>query len=119
MEERPTILVVEDCDSTRLILDHALRGAGFNTSCVPSVQEALLSLRNLVPMAAVVDAILKDDSGFTVCRTLRTDARFSKVKIILTSGVAEVQHQARSFQGAFDVFMDKPFSLRVMVEHLR
>lgn len=115
----PKVLVVDDAESTRLILEHAFRGAGYEAVSVGSVQEALILLRRSPPAVAVIDAVLRDDSGFAICRMLRTEPGFAATRIILISGAPEVQLKAKSFAGAYDVYLDKPFSLRVIVDHLR
>lgn len=115
----PSVLVVDDAESTRLILEHAFRGAGYEAVSVGSVQDALIALRRTVPAVAVIDAVLRDDSGFAICRTLRTEPAFAATRIIVISGSPEVQMKAKSFPGAYDIYLDKPFSLRVIVDHLR
>ncbi len=117
--DAPRILIVDDAEPTRLILEHAFKGTGYDARSAGSASEARSLLRDFVPAVAVVDAILKEGSGYDVCRLLRTAPVYAATKIILISGVPEVQHEARKFPGAYDLFLDKPFSLRVLVEHLR
>lgn len=115
----PSVLIVDDSATTRQILALTLRNAGFLPLTVTSVQEALANLRQLVPTLVVADHDLPDDTGFAVCRALRSDRAYAGVRIIMVSGTAEEKIKREDFPGAYDLFLQKPFSLRDFMERVR
>src|SRR5262245_56423047 len=112
MSDAPGVLVVEDSPTTSQILALTLRKAGYEPVVVRCVQEAQAHLRECVPGVVVTDLRLPDTSGLTLCRFIRGDTRYAGVKIVLVSGVPRDELAQECFPGAYDTFLEKPFSLR-------
>ncbi|MCJ7603741.1 MAG: response regulator, partial [Desulfobulbaceae bacterium] len=71
MEDKTTVLAVDDDDTTRKIFTRILEGAGYLTTCAASGEEALdLFTTNFFPLV-LLDIAMPGMSGIAVLRELR------------------------------------------------
>ena len=69
----PTLLLVDDEDNLRSMLEAALRHSGFEVHCAASGRSAIEVATGVRPDLIVLDVMLPDLDGFEVCRRLRQD----------------------------------------------
>ena len=69
----PRVLVTDDEDNIRFLLDAALRHFGFDVVLAANGREALGAVADDKPDLIVLDVMLPDLDGFEVCRRLRAD----------------------------------------------
>ncbi len=115
--QRYRVLVVEDDDSVRQLLERTLAGDGHAVVSVASAGEALRTFDRARPPfdAVVADVILGDRSGPEVVRALRR--RTPGLAAVHISGYGHDAAQARGAE-ADDVFLPKPFTARELHEAL-
>ena len=110
------ILIVDDSDSSRLLLSTILKGAGYvEPLCAGSAGEALTLLdercRKLgAPDVDLVlmDVIMPDMDGIDATRLMKADARLRDIPIIIVTVKDEAGSLERAFEaGAMD-FLAKP-----------
>jgi len=116
MTEPKHVLVVEDDPKiAQLLLDY-LRSEGFAASAIADGQLALAQIQRSPPAVIVLDLMLPDLDGISVCRAVR---QFSDVPILmLTARVDEVDRLLGLDSGADD-YVCKPFSPREIVARVR
>lgn len=116
MTEPKHVLVVEDDPKiAQLLLDY-LRSEGFAASSIADGQLALAQIQRSPPAVIVLDLMLPDLDGISVCRAVR---EFSDVPILmLTARVDEVDRLLGLDSGADD-YVCKPFSPREIVARVR
>lgn len=107
MDERPTVLVVEDEPFIREIISDFLEETGFQVRCAASTQAAIEELDRFGPVdAALVDIDLEQKGGgFIVARhahSCRPD-----MLIIYTSGGAQARLAQEQVAGS--LFVPKPY----------
>jgi len=119
MPDAPRVLVVEDSVTTRQIVAISLRNAGFDPVVVTCVQEAQAALRESVPAIVVTDLRLPDATGFSLIRHIRGNPSLARVKVVLISGVPAAELATEPLPEAYDFFLEKPFSLRRLLEVVR
>jgi CheY-like chemotaxis protein len=64
----PRVLVVDDEDATRDLLEHSLLRAGFGVRCVANGQAGLKPIEQWAPDAIVLDFMLPRVDGTRFCR---------------------------------------------------
>ena len=107
MTERPQILIVDDDEDTRTVLQDLLELNGFNVRTSPNARGALEAARTAPPALMLVDYLMPDADGAWVVRELRA-AGLGGVPVVLTTGSNEGREQAerlgvRSMEKPFDV----------------
>jgi two-component system OmpR family response regulator len=81
---RGTVLIVEDSRESAELLADLVHGEGFHTRVCGTASEAVESLRELEPVAVLLDWGLPDRPGIEVCRLIR--AGDASVPILFVSG---------------------------------
>jgi DNA-binding response OmpR family regulator len=110
------ILIVDDTEEVRLLVDHALSEAAFRTRCVESATEALRELQAFQPHLVILDVMLPDATGLEICREIQASSHIPV--ILLTSRDAESDVLMGLAAGADD-YLTKPFSHRELVARVQ
>jgi DNA-binding response OmpR family regulator len=111
------VLIVEDEFATRGLLERGLREELFHVEGVGDATSAELRALTGVFDAIVLDVILPDHDGFTVCRRLRT--RGIDTPILLLTGRNELADRVRGLDVGADDYLAKPFEFEELVARLR
>ncbi|MDY6781030.1 MAG: response regulator [Cyanobacteriota bacterium] len=80
-----TVLLVEDSLTDRNVMTSYLQQAGLLVVSAGSVEEAQEKLSQKKPDLIVLDVILPGQSGFEMCRELKTNPETSKIPVIICS----------------------------------
>jgi GAF domain-containing protein/CheY-like chemotaxis protein len=100
-----TILVVDDDDSIRSLLEQELGDAGYIIEQATNGKEALASVRNHKPDLIILDVMMPEMNGFDVAAILKNDPNTMDIPIIVLS---IVQDKARGFRIGVDRYLTKP-----------
>ena len=107
------VLLVEDEENLRSMLEAALRYSGFETTSTACGREALDLAVSDEPDLILLDVCLPDLDGFEVCRRLK--AAGSTVPIVFVSGRGAIEDKVRGLTIGGDDYLVKPFSLEELV----
>lgn len=80
-----TVLVVEDSMTEMQLLTAYLQKAGLTVVSAQSVEEAQSKLMAQKPDLIVLDVILPGQSGFELCRELKSDPNTSQIPVVICS----------------------------------
>ncbi|MBK5269462.1 MAG: response regulator, partial [Bacteroidia bacterium] len=97
--QNSTILVVDDDDSIRSLLQQELSEAGYLINQATNGKEALESIRNHRPDLVILDVMMPEMNGFDVAAILKNDPQTMDIPIIVLS---IVQDKARGFRIGVD-----------------
>lgn len=111
------ILVVEDEHRLAGALKRGLQQEGYAVDIAPDGKEGLWLATEQEYDAIVLDIMLPGLNGFQVCRSLREAGRWTPI-LMLTAKDGELDHAEALDTGADD-FLAKPFSLVVLLAHIR
>jgi len=112
--EKPLILVVEDDEDAREVLQELLRDQ-YEVEAVGDGESAVKRARDLLPDLVLLDLFLPGLDGFGALTGLRRDMKTAEVPVIFLSaqGDAETKSQGLSL-GAAD-YLAKPFSAQELM----
>ena len=110
------LLLVDDEENLRSMLDAALRHSGFDVVPVGSGREALDAVKAERPELIVLDVMLPDIDGFEVCRRLRTEGDRTPVLFLTARDATEDTVRGLTLGG--DDYLVKPFSLEELVARI-
>jgi two-component system OmpR family response regulator len=111
------LLVVEDEAATRGLLERSLKEELFHVEAVGDAESAESRALAGGFDAIVLDVMLPDRDGFTVCQRLRT--RGVDTPILLLTGRAAVADRIHGLDVGADDYLAKPFSFAELVARLR
>jgi DNA-binding response OmpR family regulator len=103
-----TILLVEDDASLATMVGDSLRAHGYCVWHVESGGDAELALDQARPDLIVLDLMLPDGNGLTLCAQLKERAR---APVIICSATRRKDDAVLAFQLGADDFIRKPFSV--------
>lgn len=110
MEER--VLLAEDEERMRSIVRDYFGAHGVTCDLAKDGAEALELLRTQDYDAVLLDVLMPEADGFTVCRAVR---EHSRVPILFLTALGEERDMLRGYELGADDYITKPFSLAVLL----
>jgi two-component system sensor histidine kinase/response regulator len=105
------VLVVDDNATNREILAHQLAGWSMHALDAASGREALRALRQAGTESfdlAILDLHMPEMDGFTLAQTIKAEARWQDLPLVMLSSVSVGNDQARRRQAPIDYYLTKP-----------
>src|SRR4051812_5419509 len=121
MAERPdpSILFVDDDETSRRAFSWLLKAAGFRPSEAATGSEAL-RMAEEKPDLIVLDVNLPDMDGFEVCRRIKAHPATSAIPVLHMSGVfTTTQHRTQALEGGADGYLTKPVEPQELLATVR
>ncbi len=111
-----TILIVEDEDSLREQLSHNLEAEGYETITASDGQMGLDTAREMQPDLIILDLMLPQLDGLSVCRMIRRD---SQVPIIMLSARGMEMDKITGLETGADDYVVKPFGMGELLARVK
>ncbi len=112
------LIVDDDQEIVELMIDVLNRDGRFEVRTATSGYDAGLVTQQFMPDVIILDYMLPDVNGNIVCQTIKRNPEFSKIRIIVVSGVVhEEEIQGLLSAGAAD-FVKKPFDIAQLVDRI-
>ena len=122
MNDKPTILLVEDDPFLSSILQLKLDKENFKTIRAADGEEALNLLieQGIKPDAILLDLILPKKNGFEVLETIRQDPTLEKLPVIIISNLGQPSDIDRGKAlGVIDYFVKAKLSVDELVNKIK
>lgn len=110
------ILVVDDEPSIVDYISLGLRYEGFEVGSAMTGREALQVYHEFRPDLLVLDRMLPDGDGLSVCRELRA---VSAVPVLMLSARGEVEDRVEGLKGGADDYLPKPFKFEELLARIQ
>ena len=110
------ILVVDDEQSIRTIVEYALKDAGFDVVTAARGDDALIAMEREPVDLVVLDVMLPGMDGLEVCQKIRAERN---VPIIMLSARGEELDKVLGLELGADDYVTKPFSPRELVSRVK
>ena len=114
-----TILVVEDESVLQELLCYNLGKEGYRCLSATSGATALAKIAAEVPSLILLDLMLPDVDGLSLCRTLRRRDDTKHVPIIMLTARGEEVDVVRGLETGADDYIAKPLNLPVLFARIR
>ena len=112
-----TILVVDDDRAIRESLDRALALEGYRVVAAADGAQALDLVAEEQPDVIVLDLMMPNVDGLTVCRRLR--ARRDRTPILMLTARTETSDRVSGLDAGADDYLPKPFDLDELLARIR
>jgi DNA-binding response OmpR family regulator len=113
METMSAVLLVEDDLNLRLALEDNLRDDGHQVRAVATLADARRAMNESAPDVVVLDLMLPDGDGATLCREWRARGVTARV-LMLTARTLE-DDVVKGFEAGADDYLAKPYRLRELL----
>lgn len=112
----PHLLVIDDDERLRRLLQKFLRGQGFLVATADTAQTARRKLRSLSFDLLIVDVMMPGESGLSLTEGLREQ---NDIPIILLTAMGEAQDRLSGLRSGADDYLTKPFEPMELVLRVR
>lgn len=110
------ILVVEDNKELQEVLERFLLHEGYRVFCTEQGEEALAVLRREEVRLLLVDIMLPDMDGFTICQKVREKGN---LPIMIMSARATTSDQLLGYDLGADDYVEKPFAMSLLLAKIK
>lgn len=116
---RERVLVVEDEEDIRGLVEYNLGREGFRVTAVASGELAVKEAQARPPDLVLLDLMLPGLDGLEVCRALKADDRTRHIPIVMLTARGEEADIVAGLELGAEDYVTKPFSPRVLVSRLK
>ena len=116
MEQKKTVLIVEDEKNIVDIIRFNLQRTGYDTLEAYDGEAGLAMAREKKPDLILLDVMMPKMMGFDVCRALREEG--DNVPVIILTAREEEEDKILGLEIGADDYITKPFSMPVVMKHI-
>ncbi|KRO96692.1 MAG: ArsR family transcriptional regulator [SAR86 cluster bacterium BACL1 MAG-120828-bin5] len=109
------ILIIEDQPDIRKTIDYNLSRESFEVFQAASIAEGEQAIQQHKPDLVILDLMLPDGSGLTLCRDIKSDPATKNTLVILLTAKADELDRVIGFELGADDYVTKPFSVRELI----
>jgi len=114
-----TILIVEDEQSIREMIQFALASAGYRIVEANDARESQVAIGGQLPDLILLDWMLPGMSGIDYARRLKRADLTREIPIIMLTARAEEEDKIRGLEVGADDYITKPFSPRELIARIK
>lgn len=118
-ETSPLILIIDDEPTQRLLTRDCLEREGFRVIEAEDGDTGLRLMRAEPPDAVLLDLMMPDRDGYSVCAEARSDKLLQHIPIIVVTGLDDPESVERSFFVQASDFITKPVLWALLPHRLR
>ena len=119
MHNPPRILIVDDNETNRDILEARLTANGYEVLHAGDGEEALAAAKQHRPDLILLDVMMPKLDGFEVCRRLKADPALKAIPIIVVTSYALSGDEDKARASGCDAYVAKPYSPRQLLAKIR
>jgi two-component system phosphate regulon response regulator PhoB len=113
------VLVVEDESAIAELISLNLRHAGYEVTLAASAEQAQAAVDGVLPDLVLLDWMLPGQSGLSLARRWRADARTRELPIIMLTARADEPDKVAGLDAGADDYLAKPFSTNELMARIR
>ena len=109
MADKSSILVVDDEDALRTVLNTELVSAGYDVATASDGDEAIIAIQGKRFDLVLLDIKMPGTDGFEVLKFIKKG--FPSVRVIMLTGFADLKNAIESKKNGAEDFVSKPYDL--------
>ena len=113
-----SVLIVEDEPNIVLSVKFLMEGAGFDVRVASDGNSALKEVNQSPPNIILLDVMLPDRDGYSVCEAIKANADWQDIRILMLTAKGRDLDREKGLALGADDYITKPFSTRELVERV-
>jgi two-component system OmpR family response regulator len=109
MEDKPTILIVDDEPALLMGLAATIRRHGYNVLTATDGREGLLKAREALPDLILSDVMMPPPNGFELRRLMSLDSNLASIPFIFLTARSNPEDRVSGIREGADDYITKPF----------
>ncbi len=118
-QDAPLVLVVDDDEDSRRLLELVLKRNQFRVLSVPTGEAAIDYARQQLPALVLLDVLMPGLDGFETCRALRGLPGGEHLPIVMLTTLEDDESIDRAYRVGATDFATKPIQARLLGQRLR
>ena len=113
------ILVVEDQDSIRRMIEALVQARGYEVTAVPNGTKAIDAAMTQSVDLVLLDLMLPGQyDGFDVCKRLKADPKTRNVPVVIISALDDPDSRRKAAEAGASAYYTKPFSPSALLKEI-
>ncbi len=108
---KETILVVDDEEANRALLEEIIYTYGYNVICAENSKAMYKILENKIPSLILLDVMLPDENGFQIAENLSKKEKLKDIPIIFVTAKTAPEDLKKGFDSGGVDYIKKPIDL--------
>ena len=104
-----TILVVDDSEVVRKLVQYQLSDAGYTVLMAADGATGLKMVKDNKPDLVILDVQMPEMDGYEACRRLRQIHGLSHTPVIMVTSLSNIASMQAGFEAGADDYITKPF----------
>lgn len=114
-----TVLVVDDHKVNLILLSRILKEEGYTVITGNNSRDALQHLNTQSPDIILLDVMMPGMDGFSLCRKLKKDKKFSDIPLIFLTSRSQKEDIVEGFNAGGNDYITKPFNRQELLARVR
>ncbi|MBI5407118.1 MAG: response regulator [Nitrospirae bacterium] len=114
-----SILIVDDCSTTRKIIASYLKGAGYNMIMAANGVEAIEKLVGTKVDFVITDLNMPQMDGIELTRWIRSNATFRHLPLVILTTEQDDLSRAKGIGTGASGFLTKPITKELLIKEVR
>lgn len=112
------VLIVEDNIELRTYLKNELKNE-YDVKEAENGLEGLEKATKYIPDIIITDVMMPIMDGFELCNRIKTDLKTSHIPLLMVTAKGMQIDKVKGLDSGADVYLNKPFNMRVLRSHLK
>jgi putative two-component system response regulator len=113
------VLIVDDDAGITTLLEKLLTSEGYVVAVARDGRGAMEAIRRDPPDVILLDVVMPGDDGYSICRTLKSDAKTRLIPVVLITGLADRENRISGLDAGADDFLTKPIDRQELLTRVR
>lgn len=115
MTNQKNIVIVEDDETTRMMMEESLKNQGFPVKSFPNAEEAWGKLKEKNTQLLFLDISLPGMSGIELCEKIRKELKDNEIYIIAATGKDKPEELKEILETGVNDYIAKPINPKILV----
>lgn len=118
MEQRPTILIVDDNEDIHFVLNDIL-SSEYNIVTAKDGIEGLERVTSYMPDLVITDIMMPNQDGISMTKQIKTNQHTMYIPLIIISAKSDIDNKIEGIESGADAYLTKPFDIKYMRTMIR
>ena len=118
LDSRARILIVDDIEDNRIVLERYLTSAGFATTVCSSGREAIASISTAKPDMVLLDWMMPELSGLETLAAIREMHDSVRLPVIMCTAIDEDSSVVNAINTGANDYVTKPISKTILLARM-
>ena len=116
LNNQKVVIIEDDPDMMQQIKDEI--SIYFQTLCYMTGETGLKGIRENHPDLILCDVMLPDTDGYEIVSTLKKEANYTNIPVIMLTALDDETHQIKGYQAGADDYMVKPCNFKLLIARM-